>query len=173
MTCVENKKTFYPKVVEALVACGYEVADEIPGKGRSHASKPDYIAMQGSVVVIGEIKSPAEGPLTRSWRVPQQSDTEEFTVIRLDVDRREKQGLITKEAGGHEIIILGQIPDYLRKAGKTYDLPAQCRSSQLFGGYSAPSKEARNIEHAFSNCGKCYLKKILHANGTATYIYPL
>jgi hypothetical protein len=170
----EDKSSFYPKVHEALKENRYVVYDNPAGKGAGHASKPDYVAVKGSRVVIGEIKSPAESPLSSSWRSPQDSDTPEFTAVRLNVYDREQRGLIPKEAGGHEIIIRGQITDYVRKLGRTYDLPEGCLNhGKLLGGYSAPASEAKNIEQAFSNCGKRYLEKILHSNGTVSYIFPL
>jgi hypothetical protein len=166
-----GKEFFYPKIREALESCGYKVFDDIRGRGRSHASKPDYIAVKGSTIVIGEIKSPSEGPLSASWRSPQDSDTPEFSAVRLEVAAREKKGIISREAGGHEIIIQGQIPDYVRKLRTTYDLPARCSNKgKVFCGYSAPVKEAKDIEQAFSNCGKRYFGKILH-NGTVTYLF--
>jgi hypothetical protein len=174
MAETEGKESFYPKVGEALTSMGYEVFDQIRGKGRSHSSKPDYIAIKGSTIVIGEIKSPSEGPLTASWRVSQSSDTKEFAAVRHDVERRERQGLLFREVGGHEIIIRGQIPDYIRKLGTTYDLPAQCTKKGPFtGGYSAPYREAKNIEQAFLNCGKNFYEKLSHKNGTVTYIFYL
>jgi hypothetical protein len=170
----ENRDTFYPRVVEALIVAGYEVADRIQGLGRQHASKPDYIAVKGDWVVIGEIKSPAEGPLSGSWRVPQASDTPEFAAVRLEVENRERRGLVTREAGGHEIIIRGQIPDYRRKLGKTYALPAACAGKRnILGGYSAPASQAGHIELSLRNCSKAVIERISHRNGTVTYIFPL
>jgi hypothetical protein len=169
----EGKESFYPKVFEALISNGYKVVNAIQGKGRSHASKPDYIAFKESRIVIGEIKSPSEGPRSTSWRIPQISDTEEFVAVRLDVDAREKRGLFSKETGGHEIIIRGQIPDYLRKLGKSYDLPAECpKIGRILGGYSAPAEEAENIEQALSNCGKVNFVKIMRT-GTTTYLFSI
>jgi hypothetical protein len=168
----ECKEDFYPKVVEALAALGYDVVDRIQGVGRQHASKPDYIAVKGDRVVIGEIKSPAEGPLSGSWRVPQAGDSPEFAAVRREVEKRERRGLVTKEAGGHEIIIRGQIPDYRRKLGKTFTLPERCAGKHtIVGGYSAPGSQAGNIEHALRNCGKTGVDKISHRNGTVTYIF--
>lgn len=71
MKKIEGKKYFYPRVRESLITAGFQYSDDIPGKGRSHASKPDYIAAKGEEIIIGEIKSPSEGPLTTSWRLPQ------------------------------------------------------------------------------------------------------
>ena len=48
---------FYKKAKEVLESKGYHYygEDDIKGIGSSHASKPDYIAVKGNVVVIGEI----------------------------------------------------------------------------------------------------------------------
>ena len=123
---MEGKKEFYRKVEEALKSKGYDYYDgdrDIPGKGKQHANKPDFIAVKGNRVYIGEIKSPAEGPKSSSWRQRQNGDTEEFASVRKDVAQREKAGLVLPEIGGHEIIVRGQIPDYIEKKGRTYDLP--------------------------------------------------
>ena len=106
---------------------GYEYYDgdrDIPGKGRQHANKPGLYSRKGNNVYIGEIKSPAEGPKSSSWRQIQNSDTEQFAAVRMDVVKREKAGLLSPEIGGHEIIINGQIADYVRKIGINFDLPA-------------------------------------------------
>ena len=53
---MEGKKEFYRKVEEALKSKGYEYYDgdrDIPGKGRQHANKPDFIAVKGNKVYIG------------------------------------------------------------------------------------------------------------------------
>jgi len=68
---MEGKKEFYKKVEESLKSKGYKYFDgdrDIPGKGRQHASKPDFIAVKDNRVYIGEIKSPAESPKSTSWR---------------------------------------------------------------------------------------------------------
>jgi len=123
---MEGKKEFYKKAKEALESEGYRYygEDDIKGIGSSHMSKPDYIAVKGNILVIGEIKSPKEGPTSASWRQIQNSDGEEFKKVRLEVAEREKLGLISKEVGGHEIIIRGQISDYIEKIGITYHLPS-------------------------------------------------
>ena len=122
----EGKKEFYRNVEEALKSKGYDYYDgdrDIPGKGRQHANKPDFIAVKDGKVYIGEIKSPAEGPKSGSWRQVQNSDTEEFAAVRMDVAKRERAGFLSPEIGGHEIIIRGQIADYVRKIGINFDLP--------------------------------------------------
>ena len=96
---------------------------DIKGKGRRHANKPDYIAVKDGAIIIGEIKSPSEPPTSGSWRTIQPADSEVFKAVRTEVSAREKAGEISKEVGGHEIIIRGQIPDYIMKINDTYELP--------------------------------------------------
>jgi len=172
---MDGKKTFYRKVEEALTSKGYEYHDgdrDIPGKGRQHANKPDFIAVRGNKVYIGEIKSPAEGPRSGSWRQRQNSDTEEFAAVREDVARREKVGLLSPEIGGHEIIIRGQIADYVRKIGINYDLPASVPSrAQIMMAYSVPESERRNVEKALSLCGKKVHDKVDTGNSSVTYCF--
>jgi len=171
----ESKRTFYTKAREALTAKGYRFYDgdrDIAGKGPSHASKPDYIAAKGRVIVIGEIKSPAEPPTSGSWRQPQRSDGEAFTRVRLDVAGRELAGQVSKDIGGHEIIILGQIPDYIEKIGKTYDLPSSVPpTGQIVAGYTFPQSERENVEQALRNCRKAIYERIDTGNGSVTVIF--
>ena len=172
---MEGKKEFYQKVEEALKSKGYDYYDgdrDIPGKGRQHANKPDFIAVKGSKVFIGEIKSPAEGPKSGSWRQIQNSDTEQFAAVRTDVAKREKAGLVLPEIGGHEIIICGQIADYVRKIGINYDLPASLpQKIEIMMAYSMPESEARNVEKALANCRKKVYEKINSGNGSTTYLF--
>jgi len=172
---MEGKKEFYKKVEDALKKRGYDYYDgdrDIPGKGRQHANKPDFIAVKGSKVFIGEIKSPAEGPKSGSWRQIQNSDTEQFAAVRMDVAKREKAGLILPEIGGHEIIICGQIADYVRKIGINFDLPASLpQNIEIMMAYSVPELEERNVEKALANCGKKVHEKIDIRNGSITYFF--
>lgn len=171
----QKKDDFYPKVEEALKLAGYKyfAGDrDIHGKGRSHASKPDYIATRGNTIIIGEIKSPGEPPTSGSWRQIQNSDTEDFKRIRREVARREKKGEVPREVGGHEIIIRGQIPDYVAKLNKTYDLPPGVSGNGIMkGGYTVPSNEAGNVEMALKNYKKAGYEKIDIGNGSVTYIF--
>ena len=172
---MEGKKEFYQKVEEALKSKGYDYYDgdrDIPGKGRQHANKPDFIAVKGSKVFIGEIKSPAEGPKSGSWRTIQNSDTEQFKAVRTDVAKREKEGLVIPEIGGHEIIICGQIADYVRKIGINYELPASLpKNAEIVMAYSMPESEARTVEKALANCGKKVHEKIDTGNGSITFLF--
>jgi hypothetical protein len=171
----EGKKAFYAKAREALTAKGYRFYDgetDLVGKGPSHASKPDYLATKGRVIVIGEIKSPAEPPTSSSWRQPQHSDDEAFKRVRLDVAQRELSGTVPKDIGGHEIIIRGQIPDYIAKIGKTYDLPASVpEGGRIMAGYTFPLSEQDNVEQALQNCRTVPQETIDTGNGSATLIF--
>jgi len=162
-------------VEEALKSKGYEYYDgdrDIPGKGRQHANKPDFIAVKNNIIYIGEIKSPAEGPKSGSWRQIQNSDTEQFKAVRVNVAEREKAVLLSQEIGGHEIIILGQIADYVRKIGINFDLPASVSPKmEIRMAYSMPESEERNVEKALANCRKKVHEKIDSGNGSITYLF--
>jgi len=172
---MEGKKEFYKKVEKALKSQGYNYFDgdrDIPGKGRQHANKPDYIAVKDNKVYIGEIKSPAEGPKSGSWRQIQNSDTEQFKAVRMDVVKREKAGLLLPEIGGHEIIIRGQIADYVRKIGINFDLPPSVSTNmEIRMAYSMPESEEQNVEKALANCKKKVHEKIDTGNGSITYLF--
>jgi hypothetical protein len=172
---MEGKNEFYKKVEEALKSKGYEYYDgdrDIPGKGRQHANKPDFIAVKDSKVYIGEIKSPAEGPKSSSWRQKQNSDSEQFVAVRMDVAEREKKGLVLPEIGGHEIIICGQIADYVRKIGTNFDLPESVsQNAEIKMAYSMPESEEQNVEKALANCKKKVHEKIDTGNGSITYLF--
>ena len=170
-----GKHEFYSKAEDALTAHGYRYFDgdrDLKGKGRQHANKPDYIAAKGNIVIIGEIKSPAESPKSGSWRQVQNSDTEEFKKVRMEVANREKAGLVPPEVGGHEIIIRGQIADYVRKIGVNFDLPQSLSQNlEIQMGYTFPSSESKNVERALKNCRKVVHEKIDTGNGSATFIF--
>ena len=158
-----GKSLFYPKAEKALKSRGFEYFDGdkgIKGKSAAHRSKPDYVAVKGNDCVIGEIKSPDEPPTSGSWRQIQPNDSSNFSNVRKDVKRREQSGQLNSEVGGHEIIIRGQIPDYVSKIGKTYDLPSATSGKKIMGGYTIPSEQAANVE-------------IDGGNGVVTYIFDL
>jgi hypothetical protein len=173
----DGKKEFYIKAEEALKSNGFQYFDgdrDIRGKGRRHASKPDYIAIKNNFMIIGETKSPKEGPESSSWRQIQNGDSKKFRAVRNEVKRREERGDVKKEVGGHEIIIKGQIPDYVTKIGETYDLPTGVLENiSLKGGYTVPVNESSNVEEALKNCKKDDWEKINSGNGSVTYIFPL
>jgi len=171
---MSGKKEFYPKVKESLIAAGFEYYDgdqDIKGKTRQHRRRPDYIAVKGDLIIIGEIKSPDEPPTSGSWRQKQPNDSPEFAKVRQDIDDLESAGMIDPNVGGHGIIIRGQIPDYIRNIGVTYDLPASVPGSTIKGGYTVPSEQAQNVKVALSNCGKVKYQVIGNGNGPVTYIF--
>ena len=173
---MQGKKQFYPKAETSLKSQGYQYYDgdrDIRGKGS--ASKPDYIATKGNLIIIGEIKSPMEGPMSGNWREIQNSDTEGFKSVRLEVKTREEEGKVPKEIGGHEIIIRGQIVDYANKRGKTYHLPAGVseEGATIKGGYTLPLNQSNNVEQALENCKKDNYEKIDTGNGAVTFIFSL
>jgi hypothetical protein len=172
-----GKNEFYCKAKEALTSEGYQYFDgdkDIKGKGRQHANKPDYIAVKGRTIIIGEIKSPAENPRSGSWRQIQKSDSEEFKKVRLEVSKREKDNKVKPEIGGHEIIIRGQVPDYVRKMGITYDLPIPISESQtIICGYTVPISEEMNVKQGLDNCNIKITNRIDSGNGSITYLFSV
>ena len=170
-----GKKAFYQKAGESLTLAGFTYFDgdrDIQGKTRSHASKPDYIAARNGSLIIGEIKSPAESPKSGSWRTPQKSDTWQFTEVRLEVARREQNGEVPRDIGGHEIIIRGQIPDYVRKLGVTYDIPSGLTNhSSVQCGYTVPEHEKINVLEAMRLSQIDTFEVINNGNGSITFIY--
>lgn len=171
-----GKREFYPKGEEALKSKGYRYYDgdeAIKGKGRAHRRKPDYVAEKDNKVVIGETKSPDEPPTSSSWRHRQPNDSEGMVNVRADVAAREKAGKLDPEVGGHEIIIRGQIPDYAKNMGKTYDMPVDAARKKIMGGYTIDASQANNVEQALKNCGRKNYKKIDTGNGSITYIFDI
>ena len=171
-----GKKEFYPKGEEALRSKGYRYLDgdkAIKGKGRAHRRKPDYIAEKDNKVVIGETKSPDEPPTSSSWRHRQPNDSQEMANVRADVAASEKAGKLDPEVGGHEIIIRGQIPDYAKNIGKTYDMPVDAAGKKIMGGYTVDASQGKNVEQALKNCGKKSYEKIDNGNGSITYVFKL
>ena len=173
---MSGKNEFYPKVKKAFLAAGYEFYDgdkDIKGKTRQHRRKPDYVAVKGDQIIIGEIKSPNEPPTSGSWRKKQPNDSPEFAKVRQDILDLESAGMVDPNVGGHGIIIRGQIPDYVSNIGVTYDVPASVPGSTIKGGYTVPSEQAQNVKIALSNCGKIRYKVIGNGNGLVTYIFEL
>ena len=173
---MSGKNEFYPKVKKVFIAAGYEFYDgdaNIKGKTKQHRRKPDYIAVKGDQVIIGEIKSPNEPPTSGSWRQKQPNDSPEFAKVRQDVRDLERAGMVDPNVGGHGIIIRGQIPDYVSKIGVTFDLPVSVPGSTIKGGYTVPSDQAKNVKIALSNCGKIKFRAIGNGNGIVTYIFEL
>jgi len=173
---MSGKKEFYPKVKELFIASGYDYFDgdeDIKGKTRQHRRKPDYIAVKGDLMIIGEIKSPNEPPTAGSWRQKQPNDSAEFRQVRQDILDLESAGMVDPNVGGHGIIIRGQIPDYVSNIGITFDLPASEPGLKIKGGYTVPSEQAQNVKIALSNCGKIHFQVIQNGSGPVTYIFEL
>lgn len=173
---MKGKKEFYRKVKESFSSAGYEYYDgdeDIKGKTRQHRRKPDYIAVKGDQIIIGEIKTPLEPPTSGSWRKKQPNDSAAFAKVRQDILDLEDAGMLDPNVGGHGIIIRGQIPDYVSNIGITYDLPAAVAGAKVRGGYTVPSEQARNVETALSNCGKIKYLVLNDDNGLVTYIFEL
>jgi hypothetical protein len=91
--------------------------------------------------------------------------------VRLDISQRESTGKVSKEIGGHEIIIRGQLPDYLGKLGKTYDSPVAVTSNKILLGYTFPTDQKDNVKRAFLNIQKVIMEIVEVGNGSTTYIY--
>jgi hypothetical protein len=172
---IDGKSEFYRKAEQSFIVQGYEYYDgdrDIPGKGAGHASKPDYIATKKGIIIIGEIKSPKEGPKSSSWRQRQPSDSNNFKNVRQKTAAREKSGETSPEIGGHEIIIRGQIVDYIRKIGITYELPKSIsKTDRLLMGYTFPKSEEVNVLQALKNCKKSIFRKIDIGNGAITFTF--
>ena len=155
---------------------GYEYFDgdqAIKGKTKQHRRKPDYIAVKGDQVIIGEIKSSNEPPTSSKWRKKQPNDSVEFAKVRRDIHDLESAGLVDPNVGGHGIVIRGQIPDYVSKIGITYDLPIEVDGLKIKGGYTVPAEQAANVKIALSDCGKIKYQIIGNGNGPLTYIFEL
>ena len=172
---VRGKKDFYPKAKESLEKGGYKYMDgdkDIKGMGKSHSKKPDYVATKDDTTYIGEIKSPAEPPTSTSWRnraSPNESD--EFSKVRSDVKAREASGLVDKSVGGHEIIIKGQIRDYEKNIGKTWELPAEAVGKKLGGAYTVPAEEAEHVIQALKNSGIEKYEIVKDSSGVVTFLF--
>jgi hypothetical protein len=81
-------------------------------------------------------------------------------------------GRVSKEIGGHEIIIRGQIPDYIVKMNFSYDLPPNTpKNNVIKAGYSFPSVETANVEKALKNSNKSVYNKIDIGDGSTTFIF--
>ena len=173
---MSGKKEFYPKVKETFIAAGYEYYDgdqDIKGKTSRHRRKPDYIAVRGDHIIIGEIKSPNEPPASGSWRQKQPNDSDDFAKVRQDIHDLEAAGMLDPDVGGHGIIIRGQIPDYVANIGITFDLPVSELGSTMKGGYTVPSAQTVNVKAALSNCGKTRYRVIGNGDGPVTYLFEL
>ena len=170
-----GKAFFYPKVRAALVNHGYRYYDgdtDIRGFTRSHKCRPDYIAVKNRMTVIGEIKSPCEGPMTSSWRTVQKSDSAAFAQLRQQVAADEQAGLLDRSVGGHIIIIKGQIADYIAKKDVTYHLPPDVNpANSIVSGYSVPIVEKNNVERALLQRRITCIETIEIGNDVITFVF--
>jgi hypothetical protein len=164
-TTAVGKKEFYPDAMVDLQDAGFKVIPEenLVRIGRSWRSRPDFIAERNNRLGIGEIKSPKEPPTSSSWRSPQKSDTAEFKEVRKKVADMERHGKIETEEGGWMIIIKGQVDDYARKIGKTYDLPPNIskEGKELYGILQVPVEQKDNVIKAFK---RLKAEKMLNVN---------
>ena len=165
----------YARVRDAFESDGWQFYDnrQIKGKTKQHPKKPDFIATKDNILVIGEVKSGTEmGVYQSSYRQIQPSDSEEFARVRCEVAEREKKGLVEEGVGKHEIVICGQLDEYRRLAGITYDFPAGLDTSgkYIMAGYSVPASEEENVEKALINRGKRVFAEIDSGNWMLTYI---
>ena len=138
-------------------------------------SRPDYVIASDRFVIIGEIKTGKEPPRSTSWRRPRSSDSELFKRVRNDVAAREKEGSLSRDVGGHEIIIAGQIPDYALKLGKTFQFPGLEGSTKrvvVYGAYTFPVEEKSHVDEAFRNRDMKILATLRH-HDFITYLYKL
>lgn len=81
------------------------------------------------------------------------------------------EGKVKPEVGGHEIIIRGQIPDYVSNIGRTFELPVGVAQGTILGGYSVPIEQAENVAKALKNSGINKYKKIEINGSSATFIF--
>lgn len=215
---VEGKQAFYPKARSELENNGYSYSDNVKGKGKQHARKPDFIAENKNEIVCGEIKSSDELKVTSSWRNSPTNDA--FPAVRKEIrkrvekiddkisklrnerraideklktlhDKTQKEELLKKKENikqeidnlnnekriaDHEIIIRGQIPDYIKTLRKNYDLPdgMTMEGKVIKGAYTVPPSEAANVEAALKSMGKTFKRLPPDSNtasDTVTFIF--
>jgi len=144
-----KKEEFYPLVKKLLERKGYKYYSEedLRGKGRGRR-KPDFVAIRGNWFLIGEIKSPSEPPTSGSWRTVQSFDTENMRHVREMVKALEKEGKIAPEVGGHAIIMLGQVYEYLLLMGERWLPPEPVEGYQILGAYAFPVEWSHEVEEA-------------------------
>jgi hypothetical protein len=94
-----------------------------------------------------------------------------MAAVRAGVQARERAGAVARVIGGHEIILCGQIPDYVSSIGATYDLPFALEGRQLIGGYTVPAEQRANVEQAISNCGLRIIETSDTGNGAVTFLF--
>lgn len=144
-----HKKEFYPLVRRLLESEDfiYFAEEDIRGVGRG-PRKPDFVALKGNWFLIGEIKSPAESPLLPSWRSEQPYDSENMRIVRRRVQEMERKGRVSPGVGGHTIIIMGQIPEYIMLMGKKWLPPEPVEGKEILGAYAFPAQWQKQVEEA-------------------------
>jgi hypothetical protein len=169
---MDSKEDFYKKVMHDLEKQGYEIESKIEGISISHAKKPDYLAIYDNNIIIGEIKSPKEGPETSSWRQVQKGDSNQLRAVREKVRQLEQVDKNYKKVVGHVIVILGQLPEYKDCINETFKLPPKCQNLNILFGYSVPKGQEKNVECAFKLCKIKILNKVMGCNNV-TFIYDV
>lgn len=144
----------------------------ITGIGTGHQRKPDYLGYSPTDLALGEWKSTFEPPTTSSWRTVRESDPAEFTQTREQVAGWEQSGL-SKDIGGHIIIIEGQLADYSRQIGRSYELP--WARSHIKLAYTVSLKQKDNVVAAFneieSRLQKRYTFESYLGGVTVTFVF--
>jgi len=125
----------------------YFDGESITGIGTGHQRKPDYLGYSPTDLALGEWKSSFEPPVTSSWRTVRESDPEAFTQMRQQVASWEQNGL-SKDIGGHIIIIAGQLADYATQIGVSYELPWSATHTKF--AYTVPLEQKANVLAAFN-----------------------
>ncbi len=145
-----NKREFYPTVEDLFVSYGYRYYPEekIKGLGKGGARKPDFVATNSEVFIIGEIKSPAELPESSSWRSIQPYDSQEMREIRVKVKNLERSGQVSPKVGGHAIIIFGQLREYLNLMGERWRPPENPGGLVLLLAYAYPKEWSDSVIQA-------------------------
>jgi len=170
---MEGKKEFYAKaeidIKTFLATEGYDLyftEDDLRGH-----SKPDGYAANsktGNAVVV-EIKSQKEPPTTACWRQIQPSDTECFKRVRQDIVQKESTGQISKDVGGHIIIINGQLEYYkeIISIGKVRLPSSAPKIAPMKTAYVMPQEHRANVVAALKVIGRRYK----HYAGTSADVF--
>ncbi|HRR40635.1 MAG TPA: hypothetical protein P5244_05305 [Syntrophales bacterium] len=180
----KGKEEFYPKAQEDLKSAGINTIPEegLKKVGSHWKSRPDCVGYRENQLIVSEIKSGMEPPTSSSWRKAQKSDTTQFTAVRKQVKALEDAGEVSKEVGGWMIIAKGQVEDYARKMGRTWDVPnpSMKKGKKLYGSLSVPPDQKENVLTAFAELKKrkkldIDLNKIeiIESEGSVSFIWPL
>ena len=158
-----KKKDFYPHIEDLFAGHGYRYYPEEKIKGLGRGSrKPDFVAVKKEIFAIGEIKSPAEPPQSSSWRSVQPYDSPEMEMVRKKVKELEASGQVSPEIGGHAIILLGQLKEYMALMGKRWVPPESPENKTMLLAYAFPSQWSSSVAQALEAFG---LNPIQHLKG--------